>query len=101
MADSCALNPTAMLACEPSPEKVSAFWPVLSCRCRSASSLSRVVTFRMSGETEPAIPETAMTSSQLLQQVQHLLDRCHHARVGAVLVLQGEQIRQFLIHVDA
>ena len=43
-AASCALNPTATLLCGPSPEKVSAFCPVLSCRCRSASCLSIVPT---------------------------------------------------------
>src|SRR6266852_3465324 len=101
MASSCALKPTATLPCDPRPEKVSAFSPVPSCRCRSCNCLSIDTTDCRSGERLPPIPEMAMASSQLQDRVQHLLHCRHHARVGAVGILQREQMRQLGIDVDA
>src|SRR5215472_13859274 len=99
MAESCAFNCTVTPACEPSPEKVSDFCPVPSWRCRSCNSLSILRMDCRSGDSPAPIPEIVMASSHLQQGVQHLLHRGHDPRIGAVGVLQCEQIGHFGIDV--
>ena len=47
------------------------------------------------------IDETLMASSHIHQRIKHVLYRRHHPRIGGIGILQSQQIRHFLIDIDA